>query len=232
MSLPSKIGFVSLLQYSPRGTNETAKDSRRIRDAIKRDSYIRVRMTTGVVKNMRAIEFYAGVMRTLVERWRGQFPFLAEMFGADVVLVPMPRSAPLSNPSALWTPMRIYMALKAEGLGGEILPILKRVRAVQKSAFAGPGERPGPKQHYDSMTVTGLGELPIFSSQRIVLVDDFITRGATFIGAYPHIEAAFPAWQIRCFALVRTQSYDTISEIRAPVQGVITLRHDKPRRTP
>ena len=230
MRLPSEIGFVSLLQYSPRGMEDLAKRSRAIRDAIKRDSYISIRRSTGPIESMRAIQYYATVMKAFVEH--GHFPFLGQMFGTDVILVPVPGSAPLVNKSALWSPMSICKALKAEGMCGEILPILERTQAVQKSAFAAPGGRPGPEQHCESVAVTGSGDLPMFSSRRIVLVDDFVTRGSTFLGLYPHIEAAFPSWNIQCFAMVRTQSFGTLDAIWAPVEGKITYRNGRPWRSP
>jgi hypothetical protein len=232
MNLPSEISFVSLLQYSPRGSDELAKRSRGIRDAIKRDSYISVRRSGDVPEYVQAIKHFANVIKTHIEQRRDRFPFLAQAFGADVVLIPMPSSAPLVNSSALWSPMSICKALKARGLAGEILPILKRTQAVQKSAHASPGRRPNPEDHYRSTAVTGLSELPMFTARKITLVDDFVTRGSTFLGVYPHIKKAFPGWSIECFALVRTQSYGTLDQILAPVEGKITFRNGQLWRNP
>lgn len=232
MNLPSEISFVSLLQYSPRGREELARRSRGIRDAIKRDSYIKIRRPNDIVESVRAIQRCAIVTKALVEQSQDRFPFLAQAFGAEAILVPVPSSAPLVNKSALWSSMSICKALKAEGLCGDILPILKRIKAVQKSAFARPGERPGPEDHYNSTAVIGLKELPMFGARRVILVDDFVTRGSTFLGMYRHIETAFPAWEIQCFALVRTQSYDKLDQILAPVEGKITFRNGQPWRNP
>lgn len=228
MNLPSEISFVSLLQYSPGGSDGIAKQSRIIRDAIKRDSYVPVRQSDDQIRQVRAIERAAEA----VKRLTGEHPFLARTFGADVVLIPMPRSAPFRDKSTLWPPMSICKALKARGLAGEILPILERVQPVQKSAYAGRGQRPNPEDHYRSTAVTGLAELPMFSAKKVTIVDDFITRGSTFIGVYPHITEAFPGWTIQCFALVRTQSFISIDQILDPVEGTITCRNGQPWRHP
>jgi hypothetical protein len=91
---------------------------------------------------------------------------------------------------------------------------------VQKSAFAGSGQRPSPADHFNTSKIdeTALVSKP----DDVTLVDDFVTRGATFLGMYPHVRQAFPDAKISCFALVRTMSFDPISTIVAPVKGVIT----------
>jgi orotate phosphoribosyltransferase len=60
------------------------------------------------------------------------------------------------------------------------------------------------------------------SGLRITLVDDVVTRGASFVGMMPHLQRGFPGCEINCFALVRTQSYDAVDQIVAAVEGVIT----------
>jgi hypothetical protein len=233
MNLPSEISFVSLLQYSPRGSEELAKQSRFVRDAIKRDSYIRVQGADDTsFREVRAIEYFADLTRTLIEQYSDKLPCLAQAFGAEVVLIPMPGSAPLVNKSALWSPMSICRAFKNVGLAGEVLPILERTQAVQKSAWAVRGARPDPEDHYRSTAVTGPKALPMFGARKVTLVDDFVTRGSTFLGVYRHIEAAFPGWSIECFALVRTQSYETLDHIVAPVNGTITFHNRQLRRDP
>jgi len=98
--------------------------------------------------------------------------------------------------------------------------LLVRHKAVQKSAFAGPGQRPTALDHFNS---TKINENALISRpDNITLVDDFVTTGATFIGMYPHVKRTFPDAKISCFALVRTISRDPISKIIAPVKGTIT----------
>jgi Transposase DDE domain len=70
------------------------------------------------------------------------------------------------------------------------------------------------------------------SPTAVTLVDDVVTRGATFVGLLPHLEAAFPGGPIHCFALVRTMSYGEISQIRDAVEGVVTFEHGNLHRQP
>jgi adenine/guanine phosphoribosyltransferase-like PRPP-binding protein len=58
---------------------------------------------------------------------------------------------------------------------------------------------------------------------RIVLVDDFVTRGATLVGACSRVAEAFPGAEIRAFAAVRTMTGSEITELVQPVAGEIRL---------
>jgi hypothetical protein len=219
-SFPSSVSFASFLQYSPRGTSGVAAASRKITYAVKQDKFIN--SSKGAV---RAIPFLAERIRACLD----DYPFLKACFGPGVVLVPAPRSSPLA-PGALWPTRRICDAFVAEGLGERVLPCLERVKPVTKSALAGPGERPGPAEHYESVVVRPQQEL--VAPRFVTLVDDVVTRGATFVGLLPHLEASFPGVPIRCFGAVRTMSYGDISELRSPVEGVITFEHDALKRQP
>ena len=115
-------------------------------------------------------------------------------------------------------PRRICEALQAEGLGRAVLPCLERVVAVQKSAQAPTGGRPKPQQHRDSLRVVPTLDQPA----TIVLVDDVVTKGATFLAGAALLRAAFPQAQVSCFALFRTMGLVAeIEGIVAPVLGSI-----------
>lgn len=66
----------------------------------------------------------------------------------------------------------------------------------------------------------------------ITLVDDVVTRGASFIGVYARLQEAYPNAQIRCFALIRTISSGEINEILDPVYGEIRYEDDRLFRVP
>lgn len=112
-------------------------------------------------------------------------------------LVPMPGSAKQLRDS-LWVPKIICDTISELGYGDVVSPVLRRQKPVPKSAFAAPGERPGPNDHFESMVID---ELP---SANILLVDDVITRGATILGAAQRILTAFPNANVKALALVRT----------------------------
>jgi hypothetical protein len=125
-----------------------------------------------------------------------------EVLRPDTLLVPMPRSAPFPpGPDALWTPRRIAQVLVTRGLGSGVLPCLRRERAVQRSSTAPAGARPSPLTHLQSMIV----DIPPQVPERVTIVDDVITKGATMLAAYSLLKDAFPNADVQCFALVRIQ---------------------------
>jgi hypothetical protein len=218
MALPSELEFVSVLQYAPQGSSRVSVTSQAVCYAVKTDSFLRGPFW--VIKE---------AATRINEKFR-EFPFLSKCFGSDVVLIPVPRSSPLVEKNALWPTLRVCQELKARGLAREILPVLERVTAVRKAATAGRGRRPTPVEHFESTRIT-LKQLP-FSPQRITLVDDVTTTGATFIGMVPRIRESFPRAQIACFALIRTMSDVDVETILDPVLGKITFLNGRLQRTP
>lgn len=145
---------------------------------------------------------------------------VTEFLAPDAVLVPAPRSAPLASKDALWPARILCEALVRGGLGFEVLPCLVRTEAVRKSAYAGVGERPTPRRHYDTIRV----ELELLvRPARITVVDDIITKGATLLAAASRVGEAFPSADVRVFALVRTMGLvQDIEHILTPCRGRIT----------
>jgi hypothetical protein len=66
----------------------------------------------------------------------------------------------------------------------------------------------------------------------ITLVDDVVTRGASFVGMYARLREAYPNARIHCFALIRTISSGEIDAILDPVQGEIRYENDRLSRIP
>jgi hypothetical protein len=199
--LLSELAFGAFLQYSPRGQSEVSVRSRKWCYAVKNDEPGQVR---------RALERMAQSQRA---REAGLLDFL----GADVALVPAPRSAPLQK-GALWPARRICEELVMLGLGAEVVPCVRRVKAVQKSAFAQTGERPTPEVHLRSMAI----DAAILTRQRIVVVDDVVTKGATLLAAASLVKASFPQADVFAFGLVRTMGFVLeVDSIIAPCVGTI-----------
>lgn len=226
VQFPSNLRFVSFIRYSPQGTSDLATTSREICYAIKRDGLVALpNPTNGRKEEVRAIQRAA----LRIEALFGQFPLLSHVLGPEVSLVPIPRSAPI-KPGTLWPAERICRALHAQGLAADVLPFLERIKAVHKSSTAAPKERATPEVHYESLRA--IVSPTLIPPRRITIVDDVITRGATFLGAYPHVAAAFPGIPIYCFAIVRTDSYKEIESIVDPIEGTISMRHGQPHREP
>lgn len=212
MSLLSEVIFASALVYSPRGQSPESQKSRdQVRDPLKRGD--------------------ADFLRAVSEHLRPLIPddLLAEFF-AGRVLVPTPRRAPLPSKDALWPSLQLCEALKRGGMGTDVLPCLVRTAAVPKSAFAGPGERPVPQQHYDTFRV----DRKLLDAPRMItVVDDFITKGATLLAAVSRVKAAFPGADVRAFALVRTMGFvSDIEAIDTPCRGQIRFDGSKVDRQP
>ncbi len=134
-------------------------------------------------------------------------------------MVPIPRSDPLAVKTALWPSRQICEALVAAGLGAEVAPLLQRQTAVQKAATAPQGMRPDPERHFESTVIDN--EVPTLIERPITLVDDVITRGASFVGMFRRVAEAFPNRKISCFAMVRTVSDGEVETLRAPVRRTI-----------
>jgi len=113
-------------------------------------------------------------------------------------------------------------AMSALGLG-QTAELLSRRIALPKSATAEAKRRSTAEAHFQSLDV----DARLNQFERIVLVDDVITRGATALGAASRLHHAYPQADIRAFAMIRTISDP--AEFRAlkdPCIGSIQLRAD------
>ncbi len=150
-----------------------------------------------------------------------QLPF-KEFFGAQIALVPVPRSS-LMQRNSLWVPDRMVNAMHKQGLG-EAMPALERIMPVQKSSSSPANERPLPKDHFDPTRV----QTNLTAPEQITLVDDVITRGHTMLGAAWRLHEAFPDSRIMSFAAMRTVSQeDEFWDLMEPVKGKISYRYDR-----
>ncbi len=123
--------------------------------------------------------------------------------GPSKSLVPVPRSGCL-QPGGLWVPKLLADALCDVGLGGEVLTCLQRTVAVPRSSVARPGERTSPQKHYQTLAVDDIG---LHCPKEIVLIDDVVTRGSTFLGAASRLHDACPDATVTAFAVIRTMGY-------------------------
>ena len=191
----TRLIFATPFFYSTRGVSETSKKSRELRDRIKKN-------------DDRLFEQIAEHIKNLVAD--GVFP---HFFSPDVSLVPVPGHAPLA-PGAVGTAQRIAAALARAGLG-TMNPLLKRESRVTKSAWARGSDRPRAIEHFESLVL----EASLIPSNQFLLIDDFVTRGATFLGAASRISTELGNSEIKCFALVRSITDGEIEAIRQPAVG-------------
>jgi predicted amidophosphoribosyltransferase len=176
-----------------------SKISRKVRDDVKsgRDRTLRLAVE-GLAKNFEETG-------------------LSAVLGPDVILVPVPGSA-LQVEGGFWGPKWIAEGLVSAGLGREVLPCLVRRTPVPKSAFQAPGERPDAQRHFDTIEVS---ELPLVG-ERITLVDDFVTKGNTLLGAASRLATVLSSARPAAFALVRTMGLQPdVERIVDPCVGTI-----------
>lgn len=208
--LLSSVEFGSYLTYSPRGTSQVSIQSRHVRDAVK--------------------HWREDTVRDVIERLAGEFETtgLDAFLGDDVTLIPTPRSAPLLT-GALWPPHLISKELVDVDLGQKVVPALVRTEPVRKAAYSAAGNRPTVSEHYDTMAV----KPALVSTSRITIVDDFVTKGSTFLAAASRVTEAYPEMDVRVFALVRTMGLvPNVERIVDPVSGVINLYFGEGDRQP
>ena len=205
------IAYASCYVYSPAGTGAVCERSRLLRTLLK-------------AGNASFMLKYACRVRQQAEN----SPQLAGFFGATDVLVPVPGSAPYAEGGS-WTAEHLAVALLKVGLGGATWSGLRRVRAVRKSATAAPGDRPTVSVHYESFVLEPASMVP----DRIVLIDDVVTKGRTLLAAASRVREAFPGCQIRAFALLRTLGLIAgVQQLLDPCIGEIRWKAGDAHRSP
>ena len=210
------VSFYSCYIYSPRGTGYASEASR----------LLCMRLKSGDPTWLPA---YAGQVREQAMRQ----DVLTSLFGREVILVPVPGSAP--SAAGVWAAERLAVALHGVGLGKAVWAGVQRRFRVRKSATALNADRPTVRQHHESFAVTELPTSARLSTppSRIVLVDDVITRGRTILAAAARLHEALPNAEIRAFALVRTMGFlPNVSHFLEPCYGVVRWAGGDARREP
>ena len=157
-----------------------------------------------------------------VKQELSKLPFI-HFFSPNTVLVPVPSSS-LMQPGTLWIPDRIARSFVAVGVGRQVLACLARTKPLRKAAMSDASSRPTPAEQYETMGVQGTVQ---GTPKELVLVDDIITRGATFLGAANRLAEAFPSAEIRGFAAMRTISDSSEFEsYYKPEKGWIRYREE------
>lgn len=181
--LLSELRFGSYLVYSPRGISDVSQKSRSLRNAVKAG--------------------HEPTLRNIIAHLATNFASsgLGAIIGPDVTLVPCPRSSPLVEKGALWPGRLIAEELVRIGLARQVILSLEREVAVPKSAFQAQGSRPNALKHYETIRATA----DLAATARITLVDDFVTKGNTLLGAASRLAEVYPRATLAAFAAVRTK---------------------------
>jgi len=206
----TRLEFGSLLSYTPRGSSDEIQKARDVMLTIKSDGFI----------DQPPIQMSHWIGSTIQKKVKS-LPF-ASFFDQETSLVPVPRSS-LMKPDTLWVPDRIASALVEKRLGKEVVQCLVRETPVPKAAWSDSSQRPTPSRHFETIAVQGSIEDP--PPQKLVLVDDIVTRGATLLGSANRLLEAFPKARVRAFAAMRTISVPSeFVNLYDPQSGTIEYR--------
>lgn len=205
----TEMEFGTLWTYSPYGQTEEEFRSKTIKADLKTDA---VRAEDKIPMS----EYVARGIKNDLEK----LPF-AKFFKVKLVLVPMPSSS-LTKANTLWVPLNLATALVKNGLGVKVSQCLQRTKPVRKSHAGPPSERLKAHEHYDSMSV----QKELSDPAEILLIDDFITRGATSIGAANRLADAYPNANIRVLVVMKTiTNPENFKKINDPCIGKIEYSH-------
>ncbi len=205
------VAYASCYVYSPAGTDPVSQRSRLLCSLLK----------AGDAEFLRR---YALRVRQEADA----HAVFAAFFGGDVLLIPVPGNAP-RRAGSVPVAEQLATAFIRCGLGTAAWPGLKRVFPVRKSATAPAFERPTVGNHYRSLAV----ECTDFNPQRILLLDDVVTKGRTLLAAASRVHHAFPGARIRAFALLRTMGLvPELARLVDPCVGQIRWRGGDAHRSP
>lgn len=216
-SSPSSLVFASFLNYSPRGRSEVSQSSKTFA--------LRLKANRVVVPASRttAAEY-------LVSRIAPDQPGspLTEFFRPTDAMVPVPTSA-VSKPGTVWPALEIAKALVAAGFGCEVVQMLGRSQPMRKSAYAPVGDRPTIDEHLESLSVHG----SVAVGDRLVLVDDLVTKGTTLLACAMALRKIAPTREVVAFAAMRTLGLQPeIDRIAEPVVGQVRFHNGDVEREP
>ena len=197
-----ELAYGALWSYSPWGTSQLAKLSRDYRYYLKQEQSVSYKGRT---------MFMSEVVAQAILESGSSLPFMS-LFGNNPVLVPVPRSS-MPWPNSLWVGLKVANEMRKVGLGSGVSPSLVRTYAVGKKASA--------EEHYDSQRVE---QKLLTEPEHIVLVDDFVTRGATMMASALRLWDAYPKADITGFASMRTITDSShFKRVFEPVLDTITL---------
>jgi hypothetical protein len=206
-----RITFASCYVYSPCGSGAACERSRLLRALLKSGD------TNFIIK-------YAFRVRQQV----GDDSPLAGFVCPYHVLVPVPGCSRTAA-GTMTVAEHLATAMVEAGLGGGVWNGLHRAWSVPKSATAARGSRPTVGTHYDSFAIDATTALP----PQVVLVDDVVTKGRTLLAAAARLQEAFPAAEIRAFAMLRTMGLvQRVDHLLDPCVGEIRWSAGDAHRTP
>lgn len=209
---PESIKFASLLTYVPKKRWDGLEIPENRLDKLEISQECMINLKRGHRRP------HTQSIYDLVAKMCADSPMMHDFFD-DAILIPVPNST-LAKANTLHPSRMLVHALTRQKLGSGIAKCLFRIKYVGKSAWSSPGRRPTPDVHRESMKVERMLTIP----RNVVLVDDIVTTGSTFLGSAWRLTDAYPNAHINAFAAMRTMSdVNKFTEVVHPCQGTIKL---------
>lgn len=181
-------------------------------------------------------------LSNLLERTFDEKPELLSLFtGNRIVLVPVPRSKPIS-PSSAW-PARwicekiLTPVLDKRRVTSSLAALLIRTSPIPPARTRKSDER-RPSKQYGTLSVNRSQLKKHFPKSEagdvVVLVDDIVTSGSTCMASAWHVKSRLPSVEVRAFALFRTVETKDPNVLIEPVAGTIKYyaKRDRCKRNP
>ncbi len=197
----SELKYSALAQFSSSGTQEYSRRTKDVVEALKRGN--------------------DEVIAKSAFRVHENLDLFADFFGPSVVLVPAPGHAPRVGSDSSWVPRLLCDAIVKVGAAASVEEYLVREFAVKQSRYSSSAERPTAQVHLDSFGIS-MPDGAMFPPEKIVLVDDVVSRGRTLLAGATALSEAFPEVPVLAFAVFRTIGFgQEVENIRAPFIGEI-----------
>ena len=198
--LPFSLAYVTFADYSPRGNSKESQKSQKLVGRLKRgDPKLLTNLATTVLEREDA-----AVVRDCL---------------SGSILVPIPRSTPMV-PGAIWPSRAICDALLDAGLADGIVEGITRATPVTRSATANAKDRPSPLTHFESLE----SSFDLLGPQRLVLVDDVLTKGSTSAGCAMRASEGVAEREVSVFSVFRTLGFQpNIERVVNPSSGTVIV---------
>ncbi len=124
-------------------------------------------------------------------------------FFDGALLVPLPSSRKKAPQAPFhWPSRRICEVMISKGLGADMDPCIIRAKGIRSSKGCRPEDRPTIDEHLETLALEG--EPLLIQPNRVILVDDVLTRGTTMLAASEIARRRFANAPIAGFAIGAT----------------------------
>ena len=211
---PESIRFASLLSYTPKSRWDDLNMPQELLDELKTGHAYMLALKRNCNQPNGSSSIYDSIAK-----WCSDRDLFPDFFSKETILVPVPGST-LTKPDTLWVPKLLAEALTKHGLGSDVVTCLSRISPIPKSAHSKPEDRATPSKHTASMNI----ERMITDPKSVLLIDDLVTKGSTFLGATWKMTEMYPDASIKAFAAMGTVSnINDFTKVMNPQEGTIRI---------